>query len=126
MNDLASGPFNRYKNNRQQDTIPAEIVPSIIAELTSSPNAPPMVLTPISVVSQSNLVGRRQARPSAARDMRIDHRCGIDDAVELIGANDTELKRRLAQREVMIERVMGDLRGLVVADHGRERGDQHK
>src|SRR5882757_7707399 len=59
-------------------------------------------------------------------DVGPDHLCGIDDAVELLLGNEAELQRRCLEREIVVHRVMRDLRRLVVTDHRRQRGNEHQ
>src|SRR3979411_2533975 len=59
-------------------------------------------------------------------DVRLDHLCRIDDAVELLLGNEAELQRRRLEGEIVVHRVMRDPGRLVVADHRRERGDEHQ
>src|SRR5579871_2507272 len=55
-----------------------------------------------------------------------DHLGGIDDAIELVFADEAELECRLLEREVVVHGVMRDLGCLVVADDGRQRGHEHQ
>ena len=56
----------------------------------------------------------------------MDHLRRIDDAVELGFGHELELQGRLLQGEVVIDCVVGDLRGLVVADHRRQCRHPHQ
>jgi hypothetical protein len=66
-----------------------------------------------------------QQSPSAGFcHVRLDHLRRIDDAVELVFRYRSQLKCGLLEREVVVHRVVRDLRRLVIADHGRESGHQ--
>src|SRR5262249_2266364 len=69
---------------------------------------------------------RSETGRSVASDVRCDHLAGIDDAVEFCRADGAKLQRRLLERQVVIQGVMGNPGCLVVADHRAERGDQHQ
>ena len=62
----------------------------------------------------------------AVRDVRPDHLCRIDDAIEFRLGDEAELQRSGLEREVVVHRVVCDLRRLVVADDRRQRRDQHQ
>ena len=51
---------------------------------------------------------------------------GLHRGVELLGGEVAGGDRRLAQRRLLLVRLLGDLAGLVVADHRVERGDDHQ
>src|SRR6266851_1512471 len=59
-------------------------------------------------------------------DVGPDHLCGIDDAVEFLLGNEAELQRGSLEREIVVHRVMRNPGRLVVADHRRQRGDEHQ
>src|SRR5229473_960645 len=59
-------------------------------------------------------------------DIRPDHLCGIDDAVELLLGNEAKLQRGSLEREIVVHRVMRNPGRLVVANHRRQRGDKHQ
>src|SRR5471030_2987145 len=96
------------------------------------------------LAADQRLAGQRQARHGKSqieariadhddtahrlffRDVGRDHLPGVDDTIELRFAHIAELERRLLQGEIVVGRVMGDLRRLVVADHRRQRRHQHQ
>ena len=51
------------------------------------------------------------------RDVGLDHLRRIDDAVELLFGDEAELECRHLQGQVVVHRVMRDLRCFVVTDH---------
>ena len=53
------------------------------------------------------------------RHVRLHHFLGVDNAIELRLTDKAQFQRGLFQREVVVHGVVGDLRGLVVADDGR-------
>ena len=53
-------------------------------------------------------------------------RCGLHPLVELLRADVAQRERGVAQRRALAMRLLGDRRGLVVADVRVERGDQHQ
>ena len=54
------------------------------------------------------------------------HRLGLDHPVEGRLVDQSQLNPRLLQRQPLLVGVLGDLRGIVIADFGRQRGDQHQ
>src|SRR3546814_12387577 len=58
--------------------------------------------------------------------VRTQHRPGIDEAVEGRGIDEAAVERGFLQRAARLVRVLCDLRRLVIADLGRERGAQHQ
>jgi hypothetical protein len=58
--------------------------------------------------------------------IRVDHLRRIDDAVELGFRYKAQLQCGLLEREVVVQRVVRNLRRLVIADDRRERGHQHQ
>ena len=56
----------------------------------------------------------------------LDHSFGLDQLVELLAAQDGQLDRGLPEREVLLVRELGYLRGRVVADSGIEGGHRHE
>src|SRR3569833_1423194 len=78
------------------------------------------------IISSTFIVGERLARAPSARHVRVHHLGRVHDAVEFSLADVTELQGGLLQRQGVLAGVMGDLRGLVVADHRRERRLQHE
>src|SRR5258708_1713406 len=54
------------------------------------------------------------------------HVLGNHQSVELLAGEVAELDRRIAQRALVLVRVLGDGRGVVVADVLVERGDEHE
>src|ERR1700733_4899477 len=60
------------------------------------------------------------------RNVGVDHLRRIDDAVELFLCDKPQLERGLLEREVVVQRVVRNLRGLVIANDRRERGYQHQ
>src|SRR5690349_3632517 len=73
-----------------------------------------------------NASTRPLGSPCSARHVGPHHLGGVDDAVELGLADMAELQGRFLQSQIVLRRVMGDLRGLVVADHRRQRRHQHQ
>src|SRR6516165_1802095 len=61
-----------------------------------------------------------------ARHVRLDHFFRIYDAIEFRLRDEAQLQRGFLQREIVVHGVVGDLRGLVVADDGRKRRHQHE
>src|SRR5262249_61445669 len=59
---------------------------------------------------------------SVCCDVGLDHLSRIDNAIEFRRADRPEFQRGLLERQVMIQGVVRDLGGLVVADHGAECG----
>src|SRR5262249_13224983 len=54
------------------------------------------------------------------------HVLGLDEGVEFGGGDETELDGGFAQTGVLLVGGLGDFGGVIVADLGRERGDQHQ
>src|SRR5690606_22157332 len=67
-------------------------------------------------------VHKRRTKPSA----RMRHVLRAHQPVVVIGCYEAGLQRFLAQRGAVFMRGLGDLGGVVVADGGRQRGDQHQ
>src|SRR5919197_5878172 len=66
-------------------------------------------------------------RSAMASPSRVAHHLlGPDPLVELLGGDQPELHRGLLQRLVLLVRLLGDLRCVVVADVRVERGEQHQ
>src|SRR5713226_6635794 len=59
-------------------------------------------------------------------DIRPDHLCRIDDAIEFLLGNEAELQRRCLEREIVVHRVVRDLGGFVITDHRRQCGHEHE
>jgi hypothetical protein len=55
-------------------------------------------------------------RGSASCQTVSDHRCGVDDAVEILGGDGTGFDRGFPQRQVFGDRGVGDLRRVVITD----------
>src|SRR5262249_25477794 len=55
-----------------------------------------------------------------------DHLLWIYDPVELLRADEASVHRGVAQGRILIQRLMGDRRSLVIADDGAQRGHQHE
>src|SRR6516164_10552176 len=64
--------------------------------------------------------------PSGSRYVWSNHLLRIDNAIELSFCDKTYLEGSSLERQVVIIRVVGDLRRLVVADHRRKRRNQHE
>ncbi len=60
------------------------------------------------------------------RNVGLDHLRRVDHAVEFRLTDEAEGEGRLLQRQILLHRVVGDLRRLVVADDRRERRYQHQ
>ena len=56
----------------------------------------------------------------------MGHVFGFDEGVEVFGADQAEVEGGFAQGAVAVVGGFGDFGGVVVADFGRERGDQHQ
>src|ERR1700679_409627 len=83
--------------------------------------------------NRSSALNERRASSSAeiaprsfTGDIRFYHLGGVDDAIELRLRDEAKLQRGVLQREIVVHRMMGDLRCLVVADHRRKGGHQHE
>jgi len=59
-------------------------------------------------------------------NVRVHHFQRIDDTVELVFRYKCELQRGLLEGEIVVQRIVGDFRGFVVADDRGERGYQHQ
>src|SRR2546423_1255394 len=57
---------------------------------------------------------------------RVCHLFGTDVLVELLAGEEAEFDCGLAQADALAVRVLGDLGGVVVADVGVERRDEHE
>src|SRR2546427_11981212 len=62
----------------------------------------------------------------ASGDLLSRHCFRADPLVELLGAHVAQREGRLFQGGALLVRLLGDLRGLVVADMRVERGDEHE
>src|SRR5258708_23495969 len=60
------------------------------------------------------------------RHVRPNHLRRVDDPIEFRLADVAEFQRRSLQRKIIVQRIMRDLRGLIVSDHWGERGDDHQ
>src|SRR5262249_39340254 len=69
---------------------------------------------------------RRSRIAGIGRDVRPNHLRRVDDTVELRLAYEPQLERRLLERQIIVQGVVGDLRGLVVPDNRRKCGDEHQ
>src|SRR6266446_1715940 len=87
--------------------------------LTSSP---PRELTP-GRWRRSDVARSRRHPP---RHVRPDHLRRVDDAIELFRRDVSQLQRGLPERQVVVQRVVGNLRCLVVADDRRQCGGEHQ
>ena len=56
----------------------------------------------------------------------MGHVLGFDEGVEFFGADEAEVDGGFAEGEVGVVGGFGDFGGVVVADFGGERGDQHQ
>src|SRR5262245_17928905 len=81
------------------------------------------------------VIGRSSLRISGLRstifrsvtgDIRLDHLPRIDNPVEIRRTDSAELQCGLLERQVVIEREMGNLRSLVVTNHRAKCGDEHQ
>src|SRR5258708_23732857 len=85
------------------------------------------VTSPILISLVISLIG---ASPGGSfwlrRGVGARHRLGPDDAVEVLRLDVAQGQRGLAKRHSLVIGVLGDLGGLVVADVGRQRRDQHE
>src|SRR5215831_14842446 len=66
----------------------------------------------------------------AAEDARLllrsDHVGRVDQEIEFLRRHEPALDRFLLERGAFLVRALGDLGGGVVADLGRQRGDEHE
>src|SRR5690242_21928677 len=65
-------------------------------------------------------------RRSCPTYLWVGHILGLDEGVEFGGGDEAELDGGFPQAEAFVMRGLGDFGGVVVADFGRERGDQHQ
>src|SRR6266478_7476223 len=63
---------------------------------------------------------------SSSLDSWMGHVLGFDEGVEFFGGDEAELDGCLAKADLGVVGGLGDLGGLVIADFGRERGDEHE
>ena len=56
----------------------------------------------------------------------VGHVLGADEDVEFFGGEEAKLDGGFAEADAGAKGGFGDLGGVVVADLGRERGDEHK
>src|SRR5258708_40144166 len=109
--------------------------------MAGQPRAAPSRVTAVAVLSVAWPCGNRSLAPAESRSrspleltivlsitghVGLDHLGRVDDAHELRLRHETELQRRSLEREVVVHRIVSDLRRLVVTDHRRERGYQHQ
>src|SRR5262245_41287675 len=67
--------------------------------------------------------GRLRCRRSG--HVRLHHLLRIDDPVEFGFGDKAKFERRILESEVIVHRIMCDLRRLVVGDYGRKRRHDH-
>src|SRR5215469_8580719 len=60
------------------------------------------------------------------RHIGMDHLCRVDDAVEFFCRYKSQLECGFLKSEIVVQRVMGDLRSFVIADDRRKCGYQHQ
>jgi hypothetical protein len=69
--------------------------------------------------------GNAGSRPSSGRggDVRLHHLRRIDHAIERLLVDESQLQGSFFEREIVIQGVMRDPGGLIIADHRHQRGD---
>src|SRR6266446_5344805 len=86
------------------------------------PRKPMMSVAP-AITLRTN--GSARIARSAPGDTVPDHLLRVDDFVETLLVDVAGLERGLLQVQVLVIRLVGDRRGLVVADHQHQRAADH-
>ena len=73
----------------------------------------------------SRIVGKALSTECLGNFLWVRHVLGLDEAVEFFGRDVAEFDGGFAQADVLPVRGFGDFGCLVVADLGRERGNEH-
>src|SRR6266480_2206987 len=78
------------------------------------------------ITACSGIEAKKVSRSGTGCHIRFHHLFWIDDAIKFSLSDKSQLQGGSLECEVIIHRVMRDLRCFVVTDHRRERGYQHQ